>query len=344
MTKLSVVILNFNGEKLLRQFLPSVIRYSAEAEIVVADNGSTDRSLEVLQQEFPQVRLIRLDQNYGFCGGYNRALRQIEAQYYLLLNSDVEVTHGWLTPMLEIMDRDSAVAAVQPKILSYADKNKFEYAGAAGGYIDALGYPFCRGRIFDKVEEDNGQYNDEREIFWSTGACFMIRAQIYHQFNGLDEELFAHMEEIDLCWKIARTPQKVCYTGRSVVYHLGAGTLGYKSPMKTYLNFRNGLILIFKHLDAGELTYKLPLRVGLDWVAALMFLLKGEPANAKSVFRAHHHFLRDIGKHRRKRADLHRAHPSYSRKNVYTGLVILDYYFRSRKHFRSIIPDGTTLS
>jgi GT2 family glycosyltransferase len=344
MTKLAVVILNYNGEQLLRQFLPSVIRYSPEAEIVVADNGSPDGSVAVLQQEFPQVRLIRLDRNYGFCGGYNRALRQVDAQYYLLLNSDVEVTSGWLNPMIEMLDRNEGVAAVQPKILSYHEKNKFEYAGAGGGFIDALGYPFCRGRIFDHVEEDHAQYNDEREIFWATGACFMVRAQIYHHFNGLDEELFAHMEEIDLCWKIGRMHQKVCYTGKSVVYHQGAGTLGYKSPKKTYLNFRNGLILIFKHLDPGELLYKLPLRMGLDWLAAMVFLLKGEAQHAKSVLRAHYHFLRDLGKHRRKRADIRQAYPSYSRKSVYSGLVIFDYYFRSRKRFRSIIPDGTTLS
>jgi GT2 family glycosyltransferase len=344
MTRISVVILNFNGEKLLRQFLPSVIRHSGEAEIVVADNGSTDRSVAILQQEFPQVRIIQLDRNYGFCGGYNRALRQVEAQYYLLLNSDVEVTSGWLGPLAEALDRDDRVAAVQPKVLSYYEKNRFEYAGAAGGFIDALGYPFCRGRIFDHVEEDQGQYNDEREIFWATGACFMIRAQIYHQFNGLDEELFAHMEEIDLCWKISRTFQKVYYTGKSVVYHQGAGTLGYKNPMKTYLNFRNGLILIFKHLDAGELWYKLPLRIGLDWLAAGVFLLKGEAGNMRSVLRAHYHFVRDLGSHRRKRADLRQAYPSYSGKNIYPGLVIFDYYFRSRKRFRSVVPDRTTLS
>jgi GT2 family glycosyltransferase len=334
MTKTSIVILNFNGEKLLQQFLPSVITHSSGAEIIVADNGSTDQSIEILKKKFPQVRIIALGDNYGFCGGYNRALQLVNADYYVLLNSDVEVTAEWLTPMLEILKRDEDVAAVQPKILSYHQKNKFEYAGAAGGFIDTLGYPFCRGRVFDHAEQDEGQYNDECEIFWSTGACFIIRSSVYHKFAGFDEDLFAHMEEIDLCWKINRTSQKVFYTGRSKVYHLGAGTLGYENPQKTFLNFRNGLVLIFKHLNSRELFYKLPFRMLLDWLAALLFLTKGKFRNAKAVFRAHFHFLKQFDKNSKKRRDIQKAYPAYSRKNIHPGLIIFDYYLRNRKRLK----------
>jgi GT2 family glycosyltransferase len=345
MTRLSVVILNYNGEKLLQQFLPGVLRYSVEAEVIVADNGSTDQSLSLLKREFPDVRVIALDQNYGFCGGYNRALKQVDADYFLLLNSDIEVTPGWLQPILQLFERYPHIAAIQPKILSWHDKSKFEYAGAGGGLIDTLGYPFCRGRVFDHVEEDQGQYNDEHQIFWATGACMAIRSAVYRTFKGLDEYLFAHMEEIDLCWKINRTEQSVWYTGKSTVYHVGAGTLGYENPFKTYLNFRNGLILIWKHLDSVELFYKFPLRLALDWLAALVFLASRKGKNALSVFKAHRDFFKDLGKHWRKREEIQQSYPSYSRKNIHPGLIVFDYYLRKRKTVKkSIIPDRTTFS
>jgi GT2 family glycosyltransferase len=333
MTSTAVVILNYNGEKLLKQFLPSVVAHSQGAAVIVADNGSTDQSIKILKTEFPSVKIIALDKNYGFCGGYNKVLQQLKASYYVLLNSDVEVTQGWLDPLVDLLDQNANVAAVQPKILSYHDRKKFEYAGAAGGFIDALGYPFCRGRILSTVEEDTGQYNDEREIFWATGACFMIRSEVYHRFNGLDEDLFAHMEEIDLCWKMIRASHKIYFSGKSTVYHLGAGTLGYERAQKTYLNFRNGLILIFKHLDGSELVYKIPFRIILDWIAAFMFLLKGKFNNAGSILKAHFHFLRDLGAHRTKRREIQKTHPSYSRTNVYSGLILFDYYLRNRKTF-----------
>jgi GT2 family glycosyltransferase len=333
MIKTAVVILNYNGEKLLPQFLPSVIHHSKAAEIFVADNASTDNSIEILQTSFPTVQIIRLEKNFGFCGGYNRALAQIDAKYFVLLNSDVEVTEGWLEPMITLLENDEKIAAVQPKILSYLKKDQFEYAGAAGGFIDPLGYPFCRGRIFDHVEKDTHQYDDERPIFWATGACFIIRASVYNYFNGLDEDLFAHMEEIDLCWKINRTSQLVMYTGASTVYHLGAGTLGYNSPRKVYLNFRNGLILIYKHLDSAELFYKIPFRIILDWAAALMFLFKGNPKHAGNVLKAHFDFFTSLGRHRKKRAQLHEDHPSYSRQSIYKRLIILDYYFKGIRRY-----------
>lgn len=334
MTSIAVVILNYNGEELLRRFLPSVIQYSHGAQIYVADNGSSDQSLSLLTSEFPAVHTVVLGQNYGFCGGYNKALRQIQSDYYVLLNSDVEVTEGWLKPLRELLDSRPEISAVQPKILSHQHKNLFEYAGAGGGFIDALGYPFCRGRVFDHVEEDAGQYDDERPVFWSSGACMMIRAEIFHRHQGFDEALFAHMEEIDLCWKINRSNGRVYYTGKSTVYHLGAGTLGYHQPRKTYLNFRNGLCLIFKHLGTGELIYKLPMRIVLDWVAAVFFLLKGQGKNALSVFRAHVDFFRQWGSLSIKRDLITKAYPTYPRENIHGRLIIFDYYLRRQKTIR----------
>lgn len=333
MIKTAVVILNYNGEKLLPEFLPSVIQYSSGAEVYVADNASTDNSIDILKRNFPTVKIIRLEKNFGFCGGYNRALALINAEYFVLLNSDVEVTKGWLEPMVRLLDSDPKVAAVQPKILSYRNKALFEYAGAGGGFIDSLGYPFCRGRIFDHVEEDHHQYDDERAIFWATGACFIIRASTYNHFKGLDEDLFAHMEEIDLCWKINRTGQKVMYSGESTVYHLGAGTLGYDSPKKVYLNFRNGLILIYKHLDRSELFYKLPFRIILDWVAAGIFIIKGKPKHTSNVLKAHVDFFKSLPQTRRKRRAIHKAYPSYSKDSVYKGMIVLDYYLKGIKKY-----------
>lgn len=331
MTSIAVVILNYNGEKLLPQFLPSVIQHSSGAEIFIADNGSSDQSLRVLRTGFPQVRVLALGDNYGFCGGYNRALKQIKADYYVLLNSDVEVTPGWLEPLRSVLDLHPQIAAVQPKVLSYMKRHLFEYAGAGGGFLDSLGYPFCRGRVFDHVEEDRGQYDDERAIFWTTGACMMIRSQKFHEHHGFDEDLFAHMEEIDLCWKLNRSSNQVYYSGKSRVFHLGAGTLGYHHPRKTYLNFRNGLSLVFKHLGTAELIYKLPLRLVLDWTAALFFLMKGEGRNFVSVCKAHRDFLGNLPELRKKRRRIREKYPTYPKENIHPGLIIFDYYLRKKK-------------
>ena len=331
MSRTAVVILNYNGEKLLRQFLPSVVQYSSEAEIIIADNNSSDRSVPFVQQTFPQIRIIQLDQNYGFCGGYNRALKQVVADYYLLLNSDIEVTPQWLGPMISVLDRHPTVAAVQPKVLSYHHKNKFEHAGAAGGFIDSLGYPFCRGRIFDYVEEDRGQYDDQREVFWATGACLMIRSEVFTKFGGFDEDFFAHMEEIDLCWKLQRAKHKVFYCGDSTIYHVGAGTLGYQNPKKVFLNFRNGLSLLFKHLNTGELFYKLPLRMLFDLLAAFQFLLKGEVRSFAAVIRAHLKFLFDLSRDVRKRSEIRKAFPTYSEAMIFKGSVVIDYFLKGKR-------------
>lgn len=327
--KIAVVILNYNGEKLLPQFLPSVIQHSANAAVIVADNASTDNSINLLEKDFPQIKLIKLDKNYGFCGGYNRALQQIEAEYYVLLNSDVEVTAHWLTPMLELLEEDRTIAAVQPKILSWHQKDHFEYAGAGGGFIDCLGYPFCRGRLFESVEKDEGQYNDVKEVFWATGACLMIRSNIYHALGGLDEDFFAHMEEIDLCWRIQRSGQKVYYTGESTVFHVGAGTLSRSNPRKTYLNFRNGLSLLYKNSSLLALRVKFPIRLLLDYLAALLFLVKGEFKNTKAVIQAHSDFFKDLSKTKKKRESM--KHLPYTTNSMYNGIAVFDYFLLRKK-------------
>ena len=335
MLRIAVVILNYNGENLLRQFLPSVIRHSGSASLYVADNGSTDSSVRLLETEFPDLQIIRLPANYGFCKGYNEALRQVQADVYILLNSDIEVTAGWLDPIQACFTRDSRIAAVQPRICAFSHKNMFEYAGAGGGLIDSLGYPFCRGRIFDTVEEDRGQYNDEREIFWASGACLAIRSEVYHRLGGLDEDFFAHMEEIDLCWRIQRAGQSIYYTGQSVVYHLGAGTLGYANPKKTWLNFRNNLLMLYKHYAFWELVVKLPLRILLDWAAALYFSVTGCFANTVAIFRAHLAFIRMTVSYRKKRNAIQKAWPSYPKRQIYRGLILVDYYVKRRKVYRN---------
>lgn len=334
MVNIAVVILNYNGEALLRQFLPSVITHSQEATIYVADNGSEDQSIPLLETSFPSVRIIRLTTNYGFCRGYNEALKQVITDWYVLLNSDVEVTAGWLVPILALAAR-ADIAAIQPKILSYRNKSLFEHAGAGGGLMDRLGYPYCRGRLVDYVEEDHGQYNDEREIFWASGACLAIRADVFHAWKGFDEYFFAHMEEIDLCWKIQRSAYRVYYTGHSTVYHLGAGTLGYDSPRKVYLNFRNNLLMLFKHFTTAELLTILPLRWMLDWVAAANFLLQRKHSSAVAVLKAHGAFLRALIKegYFRKRRELHKryTHNSHATQVPRSPFMMLLTYYRQRK-------------
>jgi GT2 family glycosyltransferase len=330
LNKVSVVILNYNGEKLLRQFLPSIIQHSGNARVIVADNGSTDQSKEFVTTNFSAVEWIQLDRNFGFCGGYNRALQQVTSAYYVLLNSDVEVTPGWLDGLIELMEHNKHIAAVQPKILAFQNKDQFEYAGAGGGYIDAFGYPFCRGRLFNHTEKDTGQYNDTREVFWASGACMAIRAEVYHTLGGFDETFFAHMEEIDLCWRIQRSGWKVYYSGSSTVYHVGAGTLQRSNPRKTYYNFRNGLGLIVKHLPFAQLLYRLPLRILLDYLAVIKFTLEGNLRSSIAVVQAHVDFFRTFRLTRTSRKAL-KQYP-FSNRNVYTGLIPMDYYlFRKKK-------------
>ncbi len=304
----AVVILNWNGEQWLRTFLPGVVERSrAHARVIVADNGSDDGSIAWLRSTMPEVELIELGSNLGFAGGYNAALRQVDAEYLILLNSDVEVTEGWIPGLKEFLLRDDRMAACQPKVLSHGRRGYFEHAGAAGGFIDRNGYPFCRGRIFEITEKDHGQYDDDREVFWATGACLLIRAEAFRQVGGFDASLFAHMEEIDLCWRLRRTGWRIGYTSRATVLHVGGGALGYGSPRKTYLNFRNSLCVLTKNLRSRWILGRIIRRLILDDMAALKFILEGHAAHAWMVGRAHRHFCRrmpDLLRERRRLAAL----------------------------------------
>ncbi|MBQ0103628.1 MAG: glycosyltransferase family 2 protein [Prevotellaceae bacterium] len=337
---LSIVILNWNGADMMRRYLPSVIRCSQHdgVEVVVADNGSTDQSLTMLRQEFPQVRVIALDQNYGFAEGYNRALRQVEADCYMLLNSDVEIRQAdWLTPIINYMDAHPEVCACQPKLLKLYDSDTpaadtpsdlFEYAGAAGGYIDRFGYPFCRGRIFDTVEHDHGQYDDIVPLHWATGAALVVRSADYWAVGGLDGTFFAHMEEIDLCWRMRRRGGTIVCIPQSTAYHLGGATLSQGNPRKTFLNFRNNLLMLHKNLPQRRLLPVLLVRHLLDTVAALRFLLTGDAANAAAVVRA----TREYYRIRR-----HYPRPSVTTPDTLCPCSILwQYYVRGRKHYSEL--------
>ena len=307
--KVAVVILNWNGEQMLRDFLPSVVEHSVlpkamgEAVVYVADNGSADGSLALLAEEFPAVRIIVFDENYGFADGYNKAFEQIDAEYAVLLNSDVEVTPGWLLPLVEYMDAHPQVAACQPKLMAYHKKDEFEYAGAMGGYLDRYGYPYCRGRIFDTIEKDHHQYDADVPLLWATGACLMVRLPIYKEVGGLDGRFFAHMEEIDLCWRLRCRGYEVRSVASSIVYHVGGATLNAGHPRKTFLNFRNNLLMLYKNLSESELTGVLFVRALLDYVAAAMFLLKGEWGSTKAVFRARKEYRKLKGEFRASREE-----------------------------------------
>lgn len=292
MAKVAVVILNYNGEEMLRRFLPTVLENTPGADVVVVDNASTDSSVALVKERFPAVRLIAFDRNYGFADGYNKAMTMVDAEYVLLLNSDVEVTPGWLEPLVKALDADADVAACQPKVLDYKRKAFFEYAGAAGGFIDRYGYPFCRGRIFDTVEEDKGQYDNVSDIFWATGAAMLVRTAVYREAGGLDGTFFAHMEEIDFCWRMRARGYRIVCVPSSKVYHVGGATLSAANPHKTYLNFRNNLLMLYKNLPENELGGVMRLRRVLDYVAAFKFALTGGFDHSRAVFRARRDFRR----------------------------------------------------
>ncbi|MTI33535.1 glycosyltransferase family 2 protein [Xanthovirga aplysinae] len=337
MQKLAIVILNYNGKDFLQKFLPSVLSNSPEGSVIVADNASTDQSVSLLKKGFPQVRLIEIKVNGGYSAGYNEALRQIEAEYYVLLNSDVEVTPNWTEPIVQFLDKNPQVAACQPKILSWNRKDEFEYAGAAGGFIDSLGYPFCRGRVFQTLEKDLHQYDDVQQIFWATGACLFIRSSIFHNLGGLDDDFFAHMEEIDLCWRINSAGYKVFYIGESTVFHVGGGTLKQGNPRKTYLNFRNGLTLLYKNLPWTKLLWKLPIRIFLDLIAALKFLLSDRsPKNAAAVLKAHKDFFTNLNTYKSGRKQALKQRVVKKDKKIYSGSIVLDYFLRRRKTFSKV--------
>lgn len=339
MKKIAVVILNWNGRKMLEQFLPSVIAYSQEeAEVIVADNASTDDSLQLLQERFPEVRVIVLDQNYGFADGYNQAFQQVEAEYFVLLNSDVKVVPHWLSPLVMFMDSHPDVAACQPKLLSFFDEGSFEYAGASGGFIDRLGYPFCRGRIFDTVEKDNGQYDDNCDVLWATGACLMVRAKDYWEAGGLDGRFFAHNEEIDLCWRFRMLGHRVVCLPESKVYHVGGGTLPKNNPRKTFLNFRNNLTMLYKNLPEEELRPVMRWRWFLDYLAAWQTLILNRNwGDFCAIYRARRAFKKWLPQFREDRKRIQQSR-TLSRVPERKPYVILWQYYVKRRHCFSQMP------
>lgn len=341
MMHIAVVILNWNGRSMLERFLPSVLKYSSpQASVIVADNGSTDDSLPFLQEHYPEVPVLRLDKNYGFAEGYNKALAQVEADYYVLLNSDVECTQGWIEPVIEMMEQDDKVAIAQPKLLMYDRRDTFEYAGAAGGFIDSYGYPFCRGRLFSTLEQDHGQYDDECDIFWASGAAMFVRASVYHELGGLDGDFFAHMEEIDFCWRAKNAGYRVRYSPRSVVYHVGGGTLPKSSPFKTRLNFRNNLSMLYKNLPEARLKSVIRRRLVLDGIAAVKFLLQGHLGEFKAVRTAHREFHEMRPALEAKR----RALKQQTVPEIYPRLLLVDYYFLRCTLFTALRRDFTSCS
>ena len=338
MKRVAVVILNWNGEKMLREFLPDVVRHSTGAEIVVADNASTDGSLQMLEREFPTVRRIVLDRNYGFAQGYHLALEQVDAEFYLLLNNDVQVGADWLSPLLEYMDKNPHVAACQPKLLCHWDRTRFEYAGASGGYIDAWGYPYCRGRVMGTVEEDKGQYDEPASLLWATGAALMIRREAYWLAGGLDGRFFAHQEEIDLCWRLRSRGYRIACVPQSKVWHVGGGTLPKDSPHKTYLNFRNNLLLLYKNLPSERLDTVMRVRFWLDALASVQFLLTGKWGSFLAVWRGRRDFFRMRPQFVADR-ERNLKEAVLSPVPEQTAVSILwQYYARGKKTFKEIHP------
>ena len=320
MKRIAVVILNWNGRSWLEKFLPTVLKYSESAQIYVVDNASTDDSVLFLENNFPSVKVIQNAQNSGFAGGYNEGLKQVEEEIYCLLNSDVEVTEGWLEPVLNLFQKNQEIAAIQPKILSYDKKNYFEFAGAGGGLIDNLGYPYCRGRVFDDLEEDKGQYDDEMEIFWASGCCFFIRKSDFWLIGGFDERFFAHQEEIDLCWRLINLGKKIFYTGKSTIYHVGGGTLNKQNPRKTFLNIRNNLSMLVKNLPFEALFWIIPLRLALDVVAGIYLAYKEGISHLWAVFKGHLGFYTQFLESFRRRT-------KFQKKNYYQTKYLVFRYF-----------------
>ncbi len=334
LSDVAVVILNWNGRHFLEQFLPTVLKYSGNARIIIADNASSDDSIAYLQHHFSGIEIIQNTNNGGFAKGYNDALKQIDALFYVLLNSDIEVSPNWLVPLKNIM-RDPAIAGVQPKVLSHQIKDQFEHAGAAGGFLDRDYFPFCRGRIFDQFETDEGQYDYPVEVFWATGACLFIRSEAFHQVGGFDEAFFAHMEEIDLCWRLKSLGYSFYSEPASLVYHVGGGTLPYLSPRKSYLNFRNSLFMLIKN-HQGFLVFKLLYRLGLDGIAALRFLLRGEWTHVASVWNAHMAVYQRLPELLKQRELIQKTRTNYNRNGLYRGSIIIDRYFRGIKRFSQL--------
>jgi GT2 family glycosyltransferase len=330
--KTAIIILNWNGQKLLEQFLPSVVNFSSElAEIYIADNASTDTSIKYVKKFYPSIKIIENTTNEGYAKGYNDALINVEADIYCLLNSDVEVTKDWLKPVLEVFEKEEKTAIIQPKLLDFKDKTKFEYAGGGGGFLDIYGYPYCRGRVFNDLETDNGQFNDVSDIFWASGACLFIRSKIYHQLDGLDEDYFAHQEEIDLCWRTQNIGYKVKYVGTSTVFHVGGATLQETNPHKTYLNFRNSLLNVVKNVPKKWFLFVVFSRLILDGIAGIKFLIELRPIHTFAILRAHINFYKNFFKFLAKRKKLQKKQDY----NLHTS-VVWQYFILGRKKFKDL--------
>ncbi len=338
MLKVAVVILNWNGANYLKRFLPGVISSSDihGVKIFVADNASSDDSLDILEKDFTEVEVLKFDKNYGFAEGYNRALSQIESEYFLLLNSDVEVSTNWLHQLIKVMDSDPLVAACAPKIKSYEMKDYFEYAGAAGGYIDKYGYAFCQGRIFDALEPDYGQYDKPREIFWTTGACMFVRAPLYKLAGGFDPQFFAHFEEIDLCWRLKNRGYKLMYVPESTIFHVGGGALPRTNPRKTYLNFRNSLFTLYKNLPSNRVFPVIVYRLFMDFLSMARFLRSGKIRDIAAIFRAHWSFYSRVRKYRKFRKQEKKFISKYDHKEIYPRSIVWDYFLRKKYTFLSL--------
>ncbi|MFN4122268.1 MAG: glycosyltransferase family 2 protein [Flavobacteriales bacterium] len=335
--KVATVILNWNGQHLLEQFLPKILANSADyAETWLADNNSTDDSVNFVKAHFPEVKIIQLERNMGYAGGYNTALQQIDADYFILLNSDIEVTPNWIEPIIDLFEKDPEIAAAQPKIKDFKHRLRFEYAGAAGGFIDKLGYPFCRGRIFEKLEIDKGQFDNTCEVFWASGACMFVRAQLFKEYGGFDESFFAHMEEIDLCWRFKNLGYKILACGSSTVYHIGGGTLSKSNWRKTYLNFRNNLELIYKNIETKYLFRTIFIRMVLDGLAAVKFLITNGFSHFWAIIRAHLHFYRLLPSIRQKRKTLQKQVKKRNVAGVYKGYIVVDYFIKKKQKFSQL--------
>ena len=332
----AVVILNYNGKHFLSKFLPSVVSYSVGHKVIIADNGSDDGSVELIESDFPDVILIRINENKGYTGGYNEALKQVHADVYVLVNTDIEVTEGWIDPIVELMSNDNSIAACQPKLLSYNNKNIFEYAGAAGGYIDFLGFPFCRGRLFQAMEDDSGQYNDIKQVFWASGACFFIRSDVFHRLGGFDEDFFAHMEEVDLCWRFKNSGYKIMSVPESEVYHVGGSIISYGSAPKTYRNYRNSLILLMKNLPLDQLIWKFPYRLFLDGIAFFHLLFRGDVLLAFTIIKSHWHFHVKTLYWLRKRAEVQKLSKKGTEATYYPQSIVWKYFINRVRKFSDL--------
>lgn len=338
MKKIAVVILNWNGKNLLEKFLPSVVSFTNHeiADIIIADNNSTDDSVQFLNVHYPNLQIIKLAENYGYADGYNKALEFLKNEYYVLLNSDVEVTENWLDPLYSYIEQNKNVAALQPKVLAQRNKEYFEYAGACGGYIDKLGYPFCRGRIFSEVEKDSNQYDTPIDIFWATGACLLIRSSDYWDAGGLDASFFAHMEEIDLCWRLNARGRKLMCLPQSTVYHVGGATLQEESPRKTHLNFRNNLLMLYKNLPEQKFNKIYRIRKLLDYLAALQMLISGKKLNASTILKSHREFNAIKQSYSKDRDDNIRKTIKSTINTIYPRSILSDFYLKRRKQFSDL--------